>query len=77
MLRYYERQRPDSLLNYPRRTNGKAMCNNYRLHAPASQLAAPFRGAGQALAFPGGLPNLAPTDYRIGDSAPIVTLGDG
>jgi len=51
------------------------MCNNYRLHVPANQLVAPFRDAGQALAFPGGLPNLGQTDYRIGDSAPIVTLG--
>ncbi|MBD7941588.1 SOS response-associated peptidase [Brevundimonas guildfordensis] len=51
------------------------MCNNYRLHVPANQLAAPFRDAGQTLAFPGGLPNLPPADYRIGDLAPIVTVG--
>lgn len=51
------------------------MCNNYRLHVPANQLAAPFQDAGQTLAFPGGLPNLGAADYRIGDSAPIVTLG--
>ena len=51
------------------------MCNNYRLHVPANQLVAPFRDAGQALAFPGGLPNLAQADYRIGDIAPIITLG--
>lgn len=53
------------------------MCNNYRLHVPANQLVAPFRDAGRFLAFPGGLPNLPPTDYRIGDSAPVVTLVDG
>lgn len=53
------------------------MCNNYRLHVPANQLAAPFRDAGRPLTFPGGLPNLAPTDYRVGDSAPIITLVDG
>lgn len=51
------------------------MCNNYRLHVPANQLVAPFRDGGQVLAFPGGLPNLGQTDYRIGDSAPIITLG--
>ncbi|MNJ41729.1 hypothetical protein D3C77_366640 [compost metagenome] len=50
------------------------MCNNYRLHVPANQLAAPFNDAGQTLDFPGGLPNLPPADYRIGDAAPIVTL---
>jgi len=53
------------------------MCNNYRLHVPANQLAAPFRDAGRPLTFPGGLPNLEATDYRIGDRAPIVTLGEG
>ena len=51
------------------------MCNNYRPHVPANQLVAPFRDAGQALAFPGGVPNLAHADYRIGDSAPIIALG--
>ncbi|MNI34855.1 hypothetical protein D3C73_888570 [compost metagenome] len=51
------------------------MCNNYRLHVPANQLAAPFRDACRPLTFPGGLPNLEATDYRIGDRAPIVTLG--
>lgn len=51
------------------------MCNNYRLHVPANQLSAPFRDAGRPLTFPGGLPNLEATDYRIGDRAPIVTLG--
>ncbi|MFI8683543.1 SOS response-associated peptidase family protein [Brevundimonas diminuta] len=51
------------------------MCNNYRLHVPANQLAAPFRDARLALAFPGGLPNLGPADYRIGDAAPVLTRG--
>lgn len=51
------------------------MCNNYRLQVPANQLAAPFRDASPPLTFPGGLPNLEATDYRIGDRAPIVTLG--
>lgn len=51
------------------------MCNNYRLHAPANQLAEPFRDAGRTLVFPGGLPNLAPADYRIGDAAPVVAQG--
>nr|WP_312119703.1 SOS response-associated peptidase family protein [Brevundimonas diminuta] len=49
------------------------MCNNYRLHVPTNQLAASFRDAGRTLVFPGGLPNLAQTDYRIGDVAPLVT----
>ncbi|MGR6534102.1 SOS response-associated peptidase family protein [Brevundimonas sp. RM1] len=51
------------------------MCNNYRLHVPANQIAAPFRDAGRTLVFPSGLPNLARADYRIGDAAPIVTQG--
>ncbi|HEY4585466.1 MAG TPA: SOS response-associated peptidase, partial [Brevundimonas sp.] len=51
------------------------MCNNYRLHVPASLLAAPFRDAGRPLTFPGGLPNLEAIDYRISDRAPIVILG--
>lgn len=51
------------------------MCNNYRLHVPANQIAAPFRDAGRTLVFPSGLPNLAPADYRIGDAAPVVTQG--
>lgn len=50
------------------------MCNNYRLHVPANQLGEPFEAAGRSLKFPGGFPNLEPTDYRIGDRAPIVTL---
>ncbi|MGO4687748.1 hypothetical protein [Brevundimonas sp. 2YAF1] len=44
---------------------------------PRQSTSVPFRDAGQALAFPGGLPNLAPADYRIGDCAPVVTLVDG
>lgn len=51
------------------------MCNNYRLHVPVNQLAAPFRDAGRTLVFPSGLPNLAPADYRIGDAAPVVVQG--
>ena len=51
------------------------MCNSYRLHVPANQLAAPFSDARRPLSFPGEQPNLAATDYRIGDRAPIVTLG--
>lgn len=51
------------------------MCNNYRLHVPAHQLMAPFADVGRTLALPGGLPNLAATDYRIGDRAPVVTAG--
>ncbi|MCH4269980.1 MAG: hypothetical protein LKF80_16440 [Brevundimonas sp.] len=51
------------------------MCNNYRLHVPANQIAAPFRDAGRSLGFPSGLPNLPPADYRIGDVAPVVTQG--
>lgn len=53
------------------------MCNNFRLHVPANQLAAPFAAAGRSLTFPEGLPNLAPADYRIGDRAPIIALVDG
>lgn len=51
------------------------MCNNYRLHVPANQLMAPFADVGRTLVLPGGLPNLAATDYRIGDRAPVVTAG--
>lgn len=51
------------------------MCNNYRLHVPANQLAAPSQAIGRPLRFSGGLPNLAATDIRIGDRAPVVTLG--
>ncbi len=51
------------------------MCNSYRLHVPANQLAAPFRDAGRPVIFREGQPNLEQTDYRIGDRAPIVTLG--
>lgn len=48
------------------------MCNNYRLHVPANQLAAPFSDIGRRLLLPEGMPNLAPTDYRIGDRAPVI-----
>lgn len=51
------------------------MCNNYRQHVPANQLAAPFQAIGRTLHFPGGLLNLAQTDYRIGDRAPVVRAG--
>ncbi|MGU3457401.1 hypothetical protein ACLBV5_13925 [Brevundimonas sp. M1A4_2e] len=53
------------------------MCNNYHLHVPANQLAAPFIDIGRTLAMPDGLPNLEPTDYRIGDRAPVVLAGEG
>jgi len=52
------------------------MCNNYRQHVPANQLIAPFIDIGRTLALPEGLPNLAPTDYRIGDRAPVVLAGE-
>lgn len=52
------------------------MCNNYRLHVPANQIATPFRDAGRDLELPEGLPNLEPKDYRIGDRAPIVVQGE-
>lgn len=51
------------------------MCNNYRLHTPVNQLAVPFTDIGRALALPGGLPNIEPADYRIGDRAPIILAG--
>ena len=53
------------------------MCNNYRLHVPANQVAAHFTDIGRTLAMPAGLPNLEPTDYRIGDRAPVVLAGEG
>lgn len=53
------------------------MCNNYRLHVPANQLAVPFTDIGRTLALPDGVPNLEPTDYRIGDRAPVVLAGEG
>ena len=53
------------------------MCNNYRLHVPANQLAAPFTDIGRRLVLPDGIPNLEPTDYRIGDRAPVVLAGEG
>ncbi|QTC88202.1 SOS response-associated peptidase family protein [Brevundimonas pondensis] len=52
------------------------MCNNFRLHVPANQLAAPFTATRRPLAFPEGLPNLGSADYRIGDRAPVITLGN-
>lgn len=53
------------------------MCNNYRLHVPANQLAVPFTDVGRILAMPDGLPNLEAADYRIGDRAPVVLAGEG
>ena len=53
------------------------MCNNYRLHVPANQLAAAFTDIGRTLALPEGLPNLEATDYRIGDRAPVVLAWEG
>ncbi len=53
------------------------MCNNYRLHVPVNQLAAPFSDSGRTLAMPEGSPNLEPKDYRIGDRAPVVLAGEG
>lgn len=52
------------------------MCNNYRLHVPANQLAMPFADIGRRLVLPDSLPNLEPTDYRIGDRAPVVLVGE-
>lgn len=52
------------------------MCNNYRLHVPANQLAAPFAALGRPLTMPLSRPNLEPGDYRIGDRAPIVVTGE-
>ena len=52
------------------------MCNNYRLHVPANQLAAPFTALGLTLTMPQNRPNLEPGDYRIGDRAPIVVAGE-
>lgn len=51
------------------------MCNNYCLHFAANQQVVPFRALGEALAFPGGVPNLAKADYHIGNGAPTVTFG--
>ena len=53
------------------------MCNNYRMHVPANQLAMPFTDIGRRLVLPDGIPNLEPTDYRIGDRAPVVLAGEG
>jgi putative SOS response-associated peptidase YedK len=51
------------------------MCNNYRLHVPANQLAEPFAALGRPMAMPSSRPNLEPGDYHIGDRAPIVVAG--
>lgn len=51
------------------------MCNNYSFTRPIDAVAQVFRGFGREVAFPEGLPNLAPNeDIRIRDMAPIVTL---
>ena len=44
---------------------------------PANLLNAPFAVIGRTLALPDGIPNLEPSDYRIGDRAPVVLAGEG
>jgi putative SOS response-associated peptidase YedK len=51
------------------------MCNLYRLHKGADAIRQIFDGLGHQLSFPEGIPNLAPTDIRITDPAPIVRMG--
>lgn len=51
------------------------MCNLYRLHKGADAIRQLFEGLGHKLAFPEGIPNLAQTDIRITDPAPIVRWG--
>jgi len=51
------------------------MCNLYRLHKSADEIHRIFTELGQQLTFPEGVPNLAATDVRITDPAPIVRAG--
>lgn len=48
------------------------MCNLYTQTRSPDEIAALFRDLKMPLAFPEGIPNLAPRDIRITDPAPIV-----
>ena len=52
------------------------MCNEYQLILPFDDVIEAFNLTGDRLVFPGGMPNFGPmASIRIGDRAPIITLG--
>ena len=52
------------------------MCNEYQLILPFDNVIETFNRSGDRLVFPGGMPNFGPmASVRIGDRAPILTLG--
>lgn len=52
------------------------MCNEYQLILPFDDVIEVFNRTGDRLVFPGGMPNFGPmASIRIGDRAPIITLG--
>lgn len=52
------------------------MCNEYQLVLPFDDVIEEFNRTGSRLVFPGGMPNFGPmASIRIGDRAPIITLG--
>lgn len=52
------------------------MCNEYQLILPFDDVIETFNRTGDRLVFPGGMPNFGPmASIRIGDRAPIITLG--
>lgn len=52
------------------------MCNEYQLVLPFDDVIEEFNRTGSRLVFPGGMPNFGPmAGIRIGDRAPIITLG--
>lgn len=52
------------------------MCNEYQLILPFDDVIETFNRNGDPLVFPGGMPNFGPmSSIRIGDRAPIITLG--
>ncbi|WP_374322280.1 hypothetical protein [Brevundimonas sp.] len=55
---------------------GPGMCNEYQLILPFDDVIEAFNRNGDRLVFPGGMPNFGPmASIRIGDRAPIITLG--
>lgn len=52
------------------------MCNEYQLILPFDDVIEEFNRTGRRLVFPGGMPSFGSTSsIRIGDRAPVITLG--